>query len=144
MYSILVCVWVQVCKGWNPVNWPSSTDIFLHQPSARHSTHQQNHYNNHHYDSCVHWSVFTLLKLHKQRRGKILRCDKSRMWNVKMYCIIPRRLTQILSAVLTHPACTNGCLPSFFSWAWWHQKTALTILTQSAVWSYLCLKFNLQ
>lgn len=100
MYSMLVCVWVHVCKGWNPVHWPSSTDIFLHQPCACHSTHQQNRYNNHHYDSSVHWSVFTLLKLHKQRGWKILRCDESRMWNVKMYCIIPWRLTQILSAAL--------------------------------------------
>lgn len=44
-------------KGGVTFNSPSSADIFLHQPNAHDSAHQQDCYNNRHYDSSSWWGL---------------------------------------------------------------------------------------
>lgn len=48
-----------VLKGGITFNSPSSTDIFLYQPNAHDSAHQQDRYNNRHYDGGI-WRGLSL------------------------------------------------------------------------------------
>lgn len=50
-----------VLKGGVTFNSPASADIFLHQPNAHDSAHQQDCYNNRHYDGSI-WRGLSLQK----------------------------------------------------------------------------------